>query len=93
MVTYNATATEEFAGALRETLLQDSEPADNDLLIGEMATQLIIELAYGTPSAWRAEGYRMLWHIYQIACVKQHIQFLGKHGDLMKDLAERAFNL
>jgi hypothetical protein len=74
-------------------LLQDLELKDNDILIAEMATQLIIELVYGTPLVWHVKGCGMLWYLYQTACGKQHMQFWGKYGVLMEDLAERAFNL
>jgi hypothetical protein len=43
----DAFAIENFAADLRETLLQDSEPAEKELLIAEIATRLCIELAHG----------------------------------------------
>jgi hypothetical protein len=64
---------ENLAGNLREILLQDSAPADEELLVAEMATSLCIELNYGTPSPWHAHGYDALWYLYQTLFNKQHL--------------------
>ena len=89
----NDCAAENLAGDLREILLQDSAPADEELLVAEMATSLCIELAYGTSSPWRAHGYDALWYLYQTPFGKQHLQYLETCGVLMHDLAKRAFNM
>ena len=92
MLADDASAAENFAGDLRETLLQDAAPTDEELLVAEMATLLCIELAYGTSSPWRDEGYATLWYLYQTSFGKQHLQYLATCGMLMDDLAERAFS-
>jgi hypothetical protein len=83
-------AIENFAGDLRETLLQDSKPTEKELLVAEIATQLCIELAHGAASPWRYEGFATLWHIYQTMYGKQHLQSLETSG-ILEDLAMRAF--
>lgn len=84
---------EDFAGDLRETLLQDFEDEEPEFLVAEIATQLCIELAYGIASSWRDEGYGTLWHLYQTSSGKQHLQSLENCGNLMRDLAERTFKM
>jgi hypothetical protein len=87
----DAFAIENFAADLRETLLQDSEPAEKELLIAEIATRLCIELAHGAPSSWRDEGYWTLWYLYHTPCSKQHLRSLDASGVLIEDLGKRAF--
>jgi hypothetical protein len=89
----NDRAAENLAGDLREILLQDSAPADEELLVAEMATSLCIELTDGTSSPWRAHGYDTLWYLYQTPFGKQHLQYLETCGVLMDDLAKRAFEM
>jgi hypothetical protein len=93
LLTQNDRAAENFAGDLREILLQDAAPADEELLVAEMTTSLCIELAYGTSSPWRAEGYFILWDLYQVSFGKKHLQYLTTCGVLMEDLAKRAFKM
>jgi len=89
----DAFGAKNIAGDLRETLLQDSASTDKELLVAEMATLICIELAYGTSSPWRDEGYATLWYFYQTSFGKQHLQYLATCGVLMDNLAERAFNM
>jgi hypothetical protein len=88
-----APATTHFADNLRETLLQDSELAEKELLLAEITTQLCIELVCGTQSQWHREGYETLWHLYQTSCCKQHLQLSATCGILMEDLAKRVFEM
>jgi hypothetical protein len=58
-----------------------------------MATSLCIELAYGPPSPWRAQGYNTLWLLYHIVSGKQHLDYLATCGVLMDNLAESVFKM
>jgi hypothetical protein len=80
-------SSEEFAGTLRETLLQESSDlVDESLLLAEIASQLCFELAYGSPSPWRVEGYNALCDVYNTAHGSQSLQHLGQSGPLIDDL-------
>lgn len=58
-------SSENFAGALRETLLQDlGELVEEEPLILEITVQLCFVLAYGSASPWRADGYAALYNLY-----------------------------
>lgn len=56
-----------------------------------MAAQLCFELAYGTPSPWRDEGYAALCEVYSTVYGSQSIQNLGRNGPLIGDLATTTF--
>lgn len=81
-------SSEDFAGALRETILQEpSELFNGNALIAEIAAQLCFELAYGTPSPWRYEGYAVLCEVYSTTHGSQNIRNMGRNGSLIGDLA------
>ena len=80
------------ADDIRETLLQESsEHADERPLIAEVAARLCHELACGTPSSWRVDGYYTLYHVYGTPYGKLSLQDLGRSGPLIGDLAVATF--
>jgi hypothetical protein len=80
-----------FAVNIRETLLQEVDPADEDLLDSEFAAQLCYELAFGAPSPWRYRGYGTLVDIYRTDTGKKCLQELDYMGELIGHLANKAF--
>lgn len=85
-------ASQDFADSLRETLLQDSSwPVEEKDLVAELTAQICYELAYATSSPWHYQGYKTLWALYHTVTGQHCLRSLVQNGDLIKDLAGRAF--
>ena len=87
-------ASQEFVDDLRETLLQEpSELFEEELLMAEIATRICYELANGASSPWHYQGYKTLWAIYNTPIGRGCLLDLVQIGDLLKNLATRAFKM
>ena len=87
----NSTSSINFAVSIRETLLQEADAADEDLLHLEFAAQLCYELAFGAPSLWCYRGYGTLADMYQTETGKKCLMELVQIGELIKHLASNTF--
>lgn len=87
----SATSTA-FAADVRETLLQDTESADEGLLESEFVAQLCYELAYRASSEWHYIGYATLWRLVRMPLGKEILEDMDRRGDLIKDLVQSAFD-
>jgi hypothetical protein len=94
LLTDEGPATQDFVEDLRETLLQDPLELveEEEHLVAEIAVRICYELTNGIPSSWRYQGYKTLWALYKTPIGRHCLQDLVRTGDLVKNLASKAFN-